>query len=1134
MALVRRLQKLQPVSAAEYDAVVDQVEVNQGDIQVIAGQFADSQVTLSFADLATATAYWTAQDGASNTPTDEVEIYIQDVKQFFKWDASNAAKAVFSRDSRIVDYVKYQKYTTANKNLIDVSDTTVTYVVFDSDLNRLEIYKDGAWGAVSDQESLALKADKTELNKLSDLQNTTSIYNENGTENASTIIQHTLTDVGDYVEIKAQALGTTGESQYLLAPNTAFDKFGWQNTSEIQLRIGSFEDRALWSGLTETYTSKIIYKLVRTADGYELFLNGVSKGTVVFDIDFAVHSIASSPITPSYAKFKVDYINFVVNGISYNYKNLGLLPTSTNVSVESLSPTNEQLQNLQDEVDLKTNISDIKDNLTSTSTNTPLSANQGKVLKDLIDAGSGGGTWGGITGNLSDQTDLDSYLNNLTDLQKTFARYNGTSSTTSISADIATNGDYVEIRAKLPSEDHALGGYILGTNVAFHKFGWSSLNQLQLRISGTTSYINDVNISKGVYNTFRLTRVTGGYELKINGEVFEALIPQDVTFNVRNISSSVVTPSYSPYDVDYVTTSVGGTVTTYDNLGFKSYSQNVEILKSDFATKEEFESQKALTPTLVPKRQLIDKSINNFSGKQISSTNGSIVSGNNIVIDFQYFKYASNKYISGSVGLNLYIGTYDENYNFIERVNLTTYTSGYLVPTNTVYCRWEMASISNRVAVFGKVRTSLVTPFELRISDENSQIAQNDLQLPNTLYALLGSQFNIFKTHLMRFGNDWTNGVKFSPNWLQRKDMVRYPVSSTSDIISKVELIDSNQFTTKEVSLTVKVGSNITPTTAINLAFVGDSWTAPGLTIEKVVELLPGTVTSIGTLASHPIVAPGYFSEGKAGWTLANFFELIHADTLPRFSHFLHPNSVHKYYGDTSAIINILNDTNHPMYAKLIEIGFNATTGLLNTPSVNDCMYVTADSQYKYWNGSAWVVIAEATLDFSFNYGKYRSTWGIDAPDFTILEIGINDFANLSYGEVQNVWDSYFKNYVDEFIASVKADTPSCKIGIAIPNCKFSDVGFNINFLPEKEDNMYQVRRLFIENYQGLEGSDVYLLDPNIAIDTFSGYNKESVLPTEDSPLGTEVLVDNDPIHPFWGYYMKASGIAGWIQKLRS
>jgi hypothetical protein len=188
MALVRRLQKLQPVSAAEYDAVVDQVEVNQGDIQVIAGQFADSQVTLSFADLATATAYWTAEDTAGNTPTDEVEIYIQDVKQFFKWDASNAAKAVFSRDSRIVDYVKYQKYTTANKNLIDVSDTTVTYVVFDSDLNRLEIYKDGAWGAVSDQESLALKADKTETQLI----NQKIITSLNTTEEATSIYSNDL------------------------------------------------------------------------------------------------------------------------------------------------------------------------------------------------------------------------------------------------------------------------------------------------------------------------------------------------------------------------------------------------------------------------------------------------------------------------------------------------------------------------------------------------------------------------------------------------------------------------------------------------------------------------------------------------------------------------------------------------------------------------------------------------------------------------------------------------------------------------------------------------------------------------------------------------------------------------------
>ena len=44
------------------------------------------------------------------------------------------------------------------------------------------------------------------------------------------------------------------------------------------------------------------------------------------------------------------------------------------------------ISGLQDDLDAKVNVSDIKDNLTSTDTNKPLSANQGKTLKTAIDA----------------------------------------------------------------------------------------------------------------------------------------------------------------------------------------------------------------------------------------------------------------------------------------------------------------------------------------------------------------------------------------------------------------------------------------------------------------------------------------------------------------------------------------------------------------------------------------------------------------------------------------------------------------------------------------------------------------------------------------------------------------------------
>ena len=54
----------------------------------------------------------------------------------------------------------------------------------------------------------------------------------------------------------------------------------------------------------------------------------------------------------------------------------------------------------------KVNTSDIKDNLTSTDTNKPLSANQGKVLKGLIDANT---TAIGTKANASDVTEKTTY-----------------------------------------------------------------------------------------------------------------------------------------------------------------------------------------------------------------------------------------------------------------------------------------------------------------------------------------------------------------------------------------------------------------------------------------------------------------------------------------------------------------------------------------------------------------------------------------------------------------------------------------------------------------------------------------------------------------------------------------------------
>lgn len=116
MTLVKRSVKGSPVSAAEYDAVVDQVETNKDSIEVLNGQFKDSQVTLSFANLAAATSYWNTQDGLSNTPTDGVLIYIEDVKEDYKWLASDANKAVATGRNFVETKTTFDKTDNVNNS----------------------------------------------------------------------------------------------------------------------------------------------------------------------------------------------------------------------------------------------------------------------------------------------------------------------------------------------------------------------------------------------------------------------------------------------------------------------------------------------------------------------------------------------------------------------------------------------------------------------------------------------------------------------------------------------------------------------------------------------------------------------------------------------------------------------------------------------------------------------------------------------------------------------------------------------------------------------------------------------------------------------------------------------------------
>lgn len=99
MALVKRLVKGSPLSAAEYDAVVDQVETNKGSIETLESQVNDSEAVISVPSEAAMTAKWNELNTAGKTPVDGRELFRSDLNQFWKWDAATTEKGVFSRNN---------------------------------------------------------------------------------------------------------------------------------------------------------------------------------------------------------------------------------------------------------------------------------------------------------------------------------------------------------------------------------------------------------------------------------------------------------------------------------------------------------------------------------------------------------------------------------------------------------------------------------------------------------------------------------------------------------------------------------------------------------------------------------------------------------------------------------------------------------------------------------------------------------------------------------------------------------------------------------------------------------------------------------------------------------------------------
>lgn len=327
----------------------------------------------------------------------------------------------------------------------------------------------------------------------------------------------------------------------------------------------------------------------------------------------------------------------------------------------------------------------------------------------------------------------------------------------------------------------------------------------------------------------------------------------------------------------------------------------------------------------------------------------------------------------------------------------------------------------------------------------------------------------------------------------------------------------------KRVAVETVVGAADTDNGNVNVLCIGDSFTYDGRYIKQIADLCPN-ITTIGMRRPAQSIASLQRCEGRGGWKLSDY-----ASPLPQsfdsFSPFVQAPG-YNYYGITT-FWKAVKGTSPDTYRTggFDGSGFDSDGYKIN-PSVNDLMY--DGEKYVAWNGSSWSEIS-SELTFGFDFSKYLSIWGVSNPDFVFIFLGKNDF----HGGVTGWAD--FKSNLDSLIASIHDYNPSIIIGVCTPT--------TADEAPNNSDNtnarlahfnMWNARKLLIDNYDNLEDSNVFIVDTGTTLDPDYGFVFDENLPFSFYEGDERELYAHNGVHPSGaGYKQLGTCMAGFIQAKR-
>lgn len=560
-----------------------------------------------------------------------------------------------------------------------------------------------------------------------------------------------------------------------------------------------------------------------------------------------------------------------------------------------------------------------------------------------------------------------------------------------------------------------------------------------------------------------------------------------------------------------------GSVSTF----FEDYGLKIPL--SELSASNIYDSESDAPVNSVAIKNAVDLN-NDFWGEyknlfnKVSSTTGKYVYTLNGDL-FDNPDFSTSEFIPVESGESYYYNSgsllgayYSANNVYVSAIR----TNVSVAPINAVFARVSYLTSFLNEAYFTKGTVPITyVPYAFKIKEEFIPTApivkyDNKIDSPLKQHFLSTIENNIYLAEFQKRTLQ-ANPLKTEPaigqvinNFIRATN----PAIGTYAVNNQLMDLDYNVVDEKDFSIVV---TNLSKTSSVNLLCIGDSYTDINTYVKEISAQLPN-INHIGMCKT--VAGTDVKREGRSGYSLHQYVNDIGVGTDFYFTPFRQPIAPYTYYGNT-AFWKIVYDQSGPSYGYLTFVPWVTTlninsAGVRATPNVNDVMYFTLDSVFKVWSGSAWNVISQATLNFSINITKYRSTWSIPTPNVVTILLGMNDFRYETPNAVNNNFPAW-KSNMDLLIAGFKADNANVKFIIATCNSVQ-------DYFRGGEGNaaLWEVYKNIIEAYDNRESENIFISDTKSAVDRVYGFWGSNEKPfsafsqTEKTWLGTNDIHCSD------------------------